>query len=321
MSAVRAERLSPHPIIYPALDPVIGTNINGPSLIRVPDWAGGLARYHLYFADHTGRDIRLAFADDLAGPWRIHAPGALNVAQTGFVHSATDLPAADASQADTRDFLYPHVASPDVHVDHEAQRILMYVHGLVAGGAQRTQLAVSTDGIRFRAHDPILTPCYHRAFRHGDHVYAIAWGGSLHRAAHWDGPFEDGPHLAPLPSSANGWRGIRHVGPYVAPGSNTLHVMFSRMGDTPERLLHATADMTGDWNDWRLSEPSELLRPETAAEGAELPLTTSEIGGLDGPAHQLRDPDVFVDADGSAYLTYAVAGESGIAIARLDGLQ
>jgi hypothetical protein len=31
----------------------------------------------------------------------------------------------------------------------------------------------------------------------------------------------------------------------------------------------------------------------------------------------LRDPGIFVDADGQAYLLYSVAGESGIGIAEL----
>ncbi|TIO99576.1 MAG: hypothetical protein E5X72_32940, partial [Mesorhizobium sp.] len=40
-----------------------GININGPSLISMPDWAPGrLGAYHLYFADHGGSYIRLAYA-------------------------------------------------------------------------------------------------------------------------------------------------------------------------------------------------------------------------------------------------------------------
>ena len=39
----------------------MGDNINGPSLIRVPNWVEGrLSRYYLYFADHKGAYIRLA---------------------------------------------------------------------------------------------------------------------------------------------------------------------------------------------------------------------------------------------------------------------
>ena len=36
--SVRVTRLGDGPIIGPALHPSIGVNIQGPSLIRVPDW-------------------------------------------------------------------------------------------------------------------------------------------------------------------------------------------------------------------------------------------------------------------------------------------
>ena len=57
------------PIIRPDLHPSIGQNIQGPSLIRVPEWVEDpLGKYYLYFADHKGRYIRLAYSDELAGP-------------------------------------------------------------------------------------------------------------------------------------------------------------------------------------------------------------------------------------------------------------
>ena len=50
----------------PSDQPDLAENINGPSLVRMPDWAEGrLGRYHLYFADHKGSYIRLAYADAL----------------------------------------------------------------------------------------------------------------------------------------------------------------------------------------------------------------------------------------------------------------
>ena len=58
---VHVERLLDEPIITEATHPSIGPNIQGPSLIRVPDWVGDpLGRYYLYFADHKGTYIRLA---------------------------------------------------------------------------------------------------------------------------------------------------------------------------------------------------------------------------------------------------------------------
>lgn len=41
-------------LIRPHMDPRMGANVQGPSMIRVPDWVPGrLGRYYLYFADHT----------------------------------------------------------------------------------------------------------------------------------------------------------------------------------------------------------------------------------------------------------------------------
>ncbi|TIW51474.1 MAG: hypothetical protein E5V60_33485, partial [Mesorhizobium sp.] len=87
-----------------------GDNINGPSLIRVPDWLPGrLGAYYLYFAHHTGTYIRLAYADSPQGPWRVHPGGALSLEQCPFLRE--------------------HIASPDVHVDDQSRRLVMYFHG------------------------------------------------------------------------------------------------------------------------------------------------------------------------------------------------
>ncbi|MBI3972242.1 MAG: hypothetical protein HY332_13225, partial [Chloroflexi bacterium] len=57
-------RFPTNPIIRPHMDGRMGDNINGPSLIRVPDWVDDpLGRYYLYFAHHRGTYIRLAYAD------------------------------------------------------------------------------------------------------------------------------------------------------------------------------------------------------------------------------------------------------------------
>ena len=48
---MRTYRLLDRPIITPDLDPTIGVNIQGPSMIRVPDWIRDrLGAYYLYFA-------------------------------------------------------------------------------------------------------------------------------------------------------------------------------------------------------------------------------------------------------------------------------
>jgi hypothetical protein len=59
--------------------------MNGPSLIRVPDWIERpLGRYYLYFGHHIGEYIRLAYADNLHGPWQIYEPGVLPLVASRF---------------------------------------------------------------------------------------------------------------------------------------------------------------------------------------------------------------------------------------------
>ena len=73
------------PIITPESHPAAGTNINGPSLIRVPDWVDHpLGRFYLYFADHKGAHIRFAYADRVTGPYTLHDPGSLHLNESLF---------------------------------------------------------------------------------------------------------------------------------------------------------------------------------------------------------------------------------------------
>jgi hypothetical protein len=299
----RAVRFDTNPLITPDLDESIGTNINGPSIIRVPPWAdNALGRYYLYFAHHQGAHIRLAFADDLHGPWRVHGPGALSLEDTGFLH---------------------HIASPDVHIDHERRRFVMYYHGCVSEErhgmrGQRTGVATSGDGISFRDETIVpLGPFYARVFEFDGRRYALAkridqdGGGIILRgtttasALCESEPMEHGPAVIP---------NMRHAA--VTRTGDTLEVFYSRGEDCPERILRSTIDLTQPWHEWRASETEELLAPGAKYEGSDLPLEPSRFGAIHEPARQLRDPSVLVEDDGT-YLFYSIAGESGIAGAEL----
>ncbi|MDE2486324.1 MAG: hypothetical protein KGO51_02915, partial [Alphaproteobacteria bacterium] len=285
-----------------------------------------LGRYYLYFADHKGGYIRLAFADALEGPWRIHGPGALQLSHSGFptepLHPPAEaqpapqpaIPLAGIAPPGTPgvpdrmvDATCPHVASPDVHVDAERRRIVMYYHGLERFGVQRTRAAVSRDGIRFETPTPTLGPAYFRVFAHEGWTYALTMPGVLYRAADPFGPFERGPALFGPDQ--------RHSA--VLRRDHTLHVFWTRVGDAPERIYASTVDLQGDWSGWRASGPVEVLRPERDWEGAGLPLEPSWRSAIAHPVNQLRDPCVFEDA-GRTYLLYAVQGEHGIGIAELE---
>ncbi len=303
---MQAKRLSSNPIITPALDESIGTNINGPSLLRVPDWLPNpLGRYYLYFAHHQGESIRLAYANELAGPWTVYSPGTLRLELTPCYH---------------------HIASPDMHIDEENRRILMYYHGpsvrreeldtdplirrypFLEG--QRSLLAISDDGLNFTSDSEILGPSYLRVFRYPDTAagwhYALAMPGILFRSRDGRTNFEPGPVLFSHDQ--------RHTALLLR--DDILYVFYSRAGDCPEHILCSTVDLRPDWKEWKASAPFSILEPETDYEGVNLPLEPSQRGAIHEPARQLRDPGIYQE-DGQIYLLYSVAGESGIALAEL----
>ena len=90
----------------------------------------------------------------------------------------------------------------------------------------------------------------------------------------------------------------------------------SGLGDAPERILLSVIDLQGEWQGWRESAAREVRRPERPWEGADRPAEPSVRSAIDRPVNQLRDPTVYVEGE-DAYLVYAVAGESGLGIARL----
>ncbi|MDW3220074.1 MAG: hypothetical protein R8F63_15795 [Acidimicrobiales bacterium] len=283
-------------------------NINGPSVIRRPDWVDLPGRYLLYFAHHCGSHIRLAHADHLAGPWTLHEGGVLHI---------DDTPAAGP---------IPHVASPDVHeVDG---RLRMYFHclfdddantgqpfwGNARGYLQGTLIAESTDGVRFTLRDDtVITSPYLRMIRRPDAWYGISMQDWLWRS----------------PDGLTGWEHrrvlsddiARHVGLDLVLGGGVgdrLDVYFTSFVDPPERIKRRSIELTDDWTTWTPGQVEEVLRPVEAWEGADLEVTDSFPGPTPEPQHALRDPFVFRDDDGSAHLFYAAAGEFAMGVTALS---
>jgi len=316
---VRIERLLDAPIIHPGTDASLGDNIQGPSVIRVPDWLENpLGKYYLYFADHKGRYIRLAYADAVTGPWQIHAPGSLKIEDSYFLTeppavSAAELAEAVASRAGTRlmhdmagELTTPHIASPDMHIDHENRQIIMYFHGLAGLGQQFSRVATSSNGIDFAAQPQNLGRSYLRAFAHQDMTYLMAMPGQFYRSQDGFTEFETGPVLFE-PT-------MRHSALLKRDG--TLYVFWTRVGDVPESIMLSTIDISGDWQQWQESQETVVLRPERPWEGASSPLEPSVRSSAYGLLNQLRDPAILVDGD-AVYLFYAYGGESGIALAQV----
>jgi hypothetical protein len=318
---MRAVRLLDRPIITPDLHPSIGRNIQGPSAICVPDWiAPRLGNYYLYFADHKGRYIRLAYADQLTGPWAIYPPGSLQLEKSCFL---TELPKTTSEQVAFHEARFkaagiqlshdvlseittPHIASPDVHVDPSSRRIIMYFHGLDDVGTQVTRAALSRDGIDFEAQPEVLGHNYMRIFQHDGMTCALAMPGLFYRSTDGLHDFEPGPTLF-NPD-------MRHSALMKRDGK--LLVFWTQVGDTPERILLSRIDLAGDWRGWKEGLAEEILRPERSWEGADAPLLPSIRSTAYGSVNQLRDPAIF-EEDGRVFLFYAVAGESGIAVAEL----
>jgi hypothetical protein len=324
MQVVRATRLAQNPLITVDTSVSLGGNVNGPTVIRVPDWVGRpLGRYYMYFANHKGEFIRLAYADAVTGPWKVFEPGVLHVRDTAFFRPQPD-------PKETLKEFYTHVASPEIVIDSARKRFVMWYHGYWTNGerwpsdpaearawaqqkgyAQFTQVAESSDGIHFTVRPPITKTNYLRVVPYRGYFYGVSRLGQLSRSADPLGTFELGANAFRDGPYANR---VRHVALVLR--GNRLHVFFTAIGDAPERVLMSTVELTEDWMTWQVTPAIEVLRPQARYECANLPNAPSEAGDVEVPVRQLRDPFVFEEG-GRAVLFYATCGEQGIAGATL----
>ena len=169
------------PIIPPFLVEEIGSNIQGPSLVKAPNWLKNpLGKYYLYFADHKGDRIKLAYANNLKGPWSVVIGGTLHLRESHFLTENPKIPHDfDIDTLGVRDahkdlvehiphkiddLTIPHIASPDVHIDNQKKRFIMYFHGLDEFGLQKTRVAESKDGLNFQVKKKIVGWPYFRKF-------------------------------------------------------------------------------------------------------------------------------------------------------------
>jgi len=331
-----ARRLAQNPIIHHEMEAGLTkdshregyVNINSPCVIRVPGWVNNpLGKYYLYFAHHKGDHIRLAYAHNPAGPWKIYAPGTLQLQDVRFARqrkmpttelwaqlrilflSRKDAGTRNAKGMQAAADSKPHIASPDVWVDDQRQEIRLYCHGLVENGTQQTCVAVSQDGLHFNALPGTITASYLRIFYHRKMYYGIAMPGLLYRSRDGLSGFEVRPR--PLTDAR-----CRHIALWHR--EDLLYIFWTRVGDAPERILCSRMDIAADdWKEWKMTEPVEVLRPETDWEGGDLPVEASLRGEVYTRANQLRDPFIF-DDQGQTYLLYSAAGEHAIGIAALE---
>ena len=324
---IKVARFEQNPLITPRTSRSLGSNVNGPTVIRVPDWVQHpLGRYYMYFANHMGGFIRLAYADSITGPWKIYEPGVLQVRDTAMSRPGPD-------PKETLEDFYTHVASPEILIDHQHKRFVMWFHGWWTNGenwpadpaaartwaqksgySQFTQAAISTDGLQFDASPSITRTPYIRVVQHDGYYYGVSRLGRLSRSKDPLASFELGPN--PFRDGPYAGR-IRHVALVLR--GNQLHVFFTAIGDTPERVMLSTIDVAGDWSTWRASAPIDVIQPERGYECTAHPNAPSESGDIAVPVRQIRDPFVF-EENGRSYLFYSICGEQGIAAGEITGL-
>ena len=317
---IKITRFVDQPIIPPFLEQEIGSNINGPSLIKVPDWIeDSLGKYYLYFADHKGDRIKLAYSDKLEGQWKILSGGTLKLENSYFLNEKPSMPddfnINELGERDAHvdhikhipkkidDLTIPHIASPDAHIDEVNQRIVLYFHGLDEFGLQKTRVATSCDGINFKAKKKIVGWPYFRKFTYKADDYAISMPGFIYKN---NGDIEDFTIINQVME-----KDTRHSAVMVY--KDQLLVFHTRKGDKPERILLSIVDLSLPSNKWNASKPIEVLKPEKEWEGAFLPNYESVESAINIPVNQLRDPAIFFEDDKN-YLLYSLRGENGIGI-------
>jgi hypothetical protein len=258
-------------------------NINGPSVIKVPDWVKNpLGKYYMYFAHHQGKTIKMAYSDYPDRDFRIHEGGVLKLEDTPC---------------------NTHIASPDVHWDK--QGCIMLYHGDTDDG-QKTFLADSKDGVSFQKLLPRpMGPFYMRSFVHDGVDYGIAKNKNVDSVIGTLKGCEFNEMFNLLPGS-------RHCATLVE--DDNLHIAYSIVGEAPERIYICKIKL-GD--EWEVVSNYELLRPTECYEGADCEPAPSKYGRTWKRENQLRDPYFYKEGD-DIYLYYSIAGENGIAVAKLE---
>jgi len=284
----------------------------------VPDWLPNpLGKYYLYFAHHVGQQIRLAYSDNVEGPYTVHAPKESEPDDKG-----NDVYKGVLYLKDTIKFI-GHIASPDVHVDHEEKKLHMIFHGYK--GNQPSNHAVSSDGLTFVDTNSVLNQPYLRVFKYGNEWWGVTRGtqgtersGYLYKSktGEIDGYYQK---IRDLIIPDFGKHKLRHSA--VQLEGHTLVMYYSTQGNAPERIRMVSFTMDQSlWDDsgsLTTTIQAEVAQSQFDYEGANYKISYSKPATAIN-VHQLRDPYFFIDPDSSnKYLVYSGAGETNMCIARL----
>lgn len=282
-----------------------------PCVLRMPSWAAtAAAPFYMYFASHSGTEIRAATAAYPDGPWTVLPDPILTIDRTPFPD---------------------HISSPHVHIDAGKQRFLLYYHGAYVPvpnlGVERGQpsaVTESTDPNRFTQGSRIIVTrgvnCgYLRVFRYRSWFYAVGRQARLFRSRNgfaWEGgdyllswpKFADLRIDFPRKMAESDITGLtRHVAVDLVATRGFMRLYFSQAADdNTEELRGVTISPSGRPSEWHPThEPEVVLRP------------TSDLDiGPDG-RHDLRDPYLLRYA-GKQYLYYSAGAERHICLAVAD---
>ena len=271
-------------------------NINGASMISTPEWLKEpLGKYYLYFASHTGQNIRLAYMNDINGTdIKFVDNGTLQLNQT---------PCGN------------HIASPDVHIDENNKRLIMYYHGDYHTGGQKSFIATSVDGLNWDTKSEPLGEFYFRVFKYKNKFFSISKNKNIdaliYESDDWFGEFKP---------CFNILENVRHTAVYVK--GDILYIFYTIVGDTPESIYYCKLKIDEDINNWEVISNHNLAKPQFYFEGAGSRMIPSMFGSATARyglmnLNELRDPCVFED-NGNLYLLYTFNGEAGIAMGRLN---
>ena len=264
------------------------SNICNPCLIEVPHWCKNkLGKYYLFYADHGGEFIKLAYSDNLFSNWKKKKDGVLNIDK--FSNAIN------------------HIASPEIYIDNTKQEIILFTHShSKSRKGQWTYASKSKDALNFEVvNDLPLAPFYFRIFKYKNFFYGITKGGSLWKTKNFFNKFTQCHNLFDKERSTeilhNYFGAVRHISFIIE--NNILFIFYTRIGDKPERIYYSKVNLTIDEKEWFFDTENELIRPEFDFEGVNIKLTKSEPGDSSKPENALRDPHI-IKICNNYFITY-----------------
>lgn len=306
---------------------VTSGTVNGPMPVRVRWWMSErlLSKTHiLYVASHksarggVNNSLTLLATDKSAGgPWK---------------------PFLEAKVVFLGEIPCTTLHSPSVFFDDDARTTYMFAHGHKCEnvpGKQPTLTFSSTDSLTWRliSHEPAkflhtrlfyLTP---PTARHSDgFFYSVAksqesssGSGVLCRSSSLTGPYVPGPILS---------QGMRHADVHLVK-DRFLFILFSLIGDAPERIMLGTVDTYSDtdWTSWIMrpgpviigGEDTAVIGEKSHGQAPSRPGPSSwNDGGVRDPRLLISSPTTPNSDEFSGYLFYSSNGESSISAALLE---